>query len=223
MRRGWPSVGPPQGGGFHEKDTGIPGRRGARRRGPRPAARPEGAQDAVVLAGGDRGAGPLPHLRRPAGQDQRRHVKVEVLAAGQIVPAFEVLDAANKKVIDGFHSIPYYWVNKNRAAVLFAGASGRPLRHGPHRLPGLDVGGRRARAVDRALPEGAEAQPDAVLRAPDEPAGLRLVQAADQEPGRLQGHEVPPDRHQRRGVPAHGHGAPSTCRAARSCPPRSAA
>src|SRR4051812_9376116 len=49
------------------------------------------------------------------------NVKVEVMAAGQIVPAFEVLDATNKKVIDGFHSIPYYWVNKNRAAVLFAG------------------------------------------------------------------------------------------------------
>src|SRR3954470_18244801 len=45
-------------------------------------------------------------------------IKVEVMAAGQIVPAFEVLDAANKKVIDGFHSIPYYWVNKNRATVL---------------------------------------------------------------------------------------------------------
>jgi len=54
-------------------------------------------------------------------------VKVEVLAAGQIVPAFEVLDAANKKVIDGFHSIPYYWVNKNRAAVLFAGPPGGPF------------------------------------------------------------------------------------------------
>jgi TRAP-type mannitol/chloroaromatic compound transport system substrate-binding protein len=61
------------------------------------------------------------------GQDQRRQVKVEVMAAGQIVPAFEVLDAANKKVIDGFHSIPYYWVNKNRAAVLFAGPPGGPF------------------------------------------------------------------------------------------------
>src|SRR5262245_33509514 len=57
-------------------------------------------------------------------------VKVEVLAAGQIVPAFEVLDAANKKVIDGFHSIPYYWVNKNRAAVLFAGPPGGPFEIG---------------------------------------------------------------------------------------------
>ncbi|HKQ28412.1 MAG TPA: C4-dicarboxylate ABC transporter, partial [Burkholderiales bacterium] len=31
-------------------------------------------------------------------------LKVEVMAAGQIVPAFEVLDATSKKVIDGFHS-----------------------------------------------------------------------------------------------------------------------
>ena len=54
-------------------------------------------------------------------------VKVEVMAAGQVVPAFEVLDAAHKKVIDGFHSIPYYWVNKNRAAVLFAGPPGGPF------------------------------------------------------------------------------------------------
>jgi len=54
-------------------------------------------------------------------------LKVEVLAGGQIVPPFEVLDAASKKVIDGFHSIPYYWVNKNRASVLFAGPPGGPF------------------------------------------------------------------------------------------------
>ncbi len=41
-------------------------------------------------------------------------LKVEAMAAGQIVPPFEVLDATSKKVIDAFHS--YYWVNKNRAA-----------------------------------------------------------------------------------------------------------
>ena len=54
-------------------------------------------------------------------------IKVEAMAAGQIVPAFEVLDATGKKVIDGFHSISYYWVNKNRAAVLFAGPPGGPF------------------------------------------------------------------------------------------------
>src|SRR5205814_1393133 len=45
-------------------------------------------------------------------------IKIEALPAGQIVPAFEVLDAANKKVIDGWHSISYYWVGKSPAAAL---------------------------------------------------------------------------------------------------------
>jgi TRAP-type mannitol/chloroaromatic compound transport system substrate-binding protein len=54
-------------------------------------------------------------------------VKLEVLAAGQIVPAFEVLDAAHKKVIDGWHSISYYWVGKSPTAALFAGPPGGPF------------------------------------------------------------------------------------------------
>src|SRR5262245_42697326 len=32
-------------------------------------------------------------------------LKIETLAAGQVVPPFEVLDAASSKVIDGAHSI----------------------------------------------------------------------------------------------------------------------
>src|SRR5687768_11439306 len=31
-------------------------------------------------------------------------VKIEAMAAGQIVPPFEVLDATHKKVIDGWHA-----------------------------------------------------------------------------------------------------------------------
>jgi TRAP-type mannitol/chloroaromatic compound transport system substrate-binding protein len=54
-------------------------------------------------------------------------VKVEVMPAGQIVPAFEVLDAANRKVIDGWHSISYYWVGKSPTAALFAGPPGGPF------------------------------------------------------------------------------------------------
>ena len=54
-------------------------------------------------------------------------LKVDAMAGGQVVPPFEVLDATAKKVIDGFHSISYYWVNKNRAAVLFAGPPGGPF------------------------------------------------------------------------------------------------
>ncbi|MFM9939679.1 MAG: TRAP transporter substrate-binding protein [Hyphomicrobiaceae bacterium] len=52
---------------------------------------------------------------------------VEVAPAGQIVPAFEVLDATHKQVIDGAHSAAAYWVGKNRAAALFGPAPGGPL------------------------------------------------------------------------------------------------
>jgi len=47
-------------------------------------------------------------------------LKIEVNAAGQIVPPFEILDATHKKVIDGGHGISYYWVGKNKAATLFS-------------------------------------------------------------------------------------------------------
>jgi|CXWL01.1.fsa_nt_gi TRAP-type mannitol/chloroaromatic compound transport system substrate-binding protein len=47
-------------------------------------------------------------------------VKIEALAAGQVVPPFEILDATHKKVIDGGHGISYYWVGKNKAATLFS-------------------------------------------------------------------------------------------------------
>jgi TRAP-type mannitol/chloroaromatic compound transport system substrate-binding protein len=54
-------------------------------------------------------------------------IKIEAMPAGQIVPAFEVLDATNKKVIDGWHAIAYYWVGKNPAAALFAAPPGGPF------------------------------------------------------------------------------------------------
>jgi TRAP-type mannitol/chloroaromatic compound transport system substrate-binding protein len=47
-------------------------------------------------------------------------LKIDALAAGQVVPPFEVLDASHKKVIDGAHAIAYYWVGKNKAATLFS-------------------------------------------------------------------------------------------------------
>jgi len=35
-------------------------------------------------------------------------IKIDAMPAGQIVPPFEVLDATNKKVLDGWHAISYY-------------------------------------------------------------------------------------------------------------------
>jgi len=54
-------------------------------------------------------------------------VKIEALAAGQIVPPFEVLDATHKKVIDGAHAVSYYWVGKNKAATLFSATPAGPF------------------------------------------------------------------------------------------------
>src|SRR3981081_80595 len=54
-------------------------------------------------------------------------IKIEAMPAGQIVPAFEVLDATNRKVLDGWHAISYYWVGKNPAAALFAAPPGGPV------------------------------------------------------------------------------------------------
>ena len=51
-------------------------------------------------------------------------LKIETLPAGAIVPAFEVLDATNKRVIDGAHTWAAYWVGKHKAAVLFTGGPG---------------------------------------------------------------------------------------------------
>jgi len=54
-------------------------------------------------------------------------LKIEPMPGGQIVPPFEVLDATHKRVIDGAHTWPGYWVGRNKAAVLFTGGPGGPF------------------------------------------------------------------------------------------------
>jgi len=54
-------------------------------------------------------------------------LKIEAMAAGQIVPAFEILDATHKKVIDGGHGVSYYWVGKSKAATLFSSTPAGPF------------------------------------------------------------------------------------------------
>jgi TRAP-type mannitol/chloroaromatic compound transport system substrate-binding protein len=54
-------------------------------------------------------------------------LKIEALAAGQVVPPFEILDATHKKVIDGGHGVSYYWVGKNKAATLFSATPAGPF------------------------------------------------------------------------------------------------
>ena len=54
-------------------------------------------------------------------------LEIEVAPAGTLVPAFEVLDAVHKQVIDGGHTAAAYWVGKHRAAALFGPAPGGPF------------------------------------------------------------------------------------------------
>jgi TRAP-type mannitol/chloroaromatic compound transport system substrate-binding protein len=51
-------------------------------------------------------------------------LKIEVMPAGQVVPAFEVLDATHKKVLDGAHTWAGYWTGKRKASILFTGGPG---------------------------------------------------------------------------------------------------
>ncbi|NRP59088.1 TRAP transporter substrate-binding protein [Marinobacterium sp. xm-d-564] len=46
-------------------------------------------------------------------------LKVELLPAGAVVKAFQVLDAVNDGIIDAGHQVPVYWYGKNKAASLF--------------------------------------------------------------------------------------------------------
>ncbi len=46
-------------------------------------------------------------------------LKIELLPAGAVVKAFQVLDAVHDGVIDAAHSVPVYWYGKNKAASLF--------------------------------------------------------------------------------------------------------
>jgi TRAP-type mannitol/chloroaromatic compound transport system substrate-binding protein len=46
-------------------------------------------------------------------------LKIDVLPSGAVVPAFELLDAINRGVLDGGHGVPAYWFGKNRATSLF--------------------------------------------------------------------------------------------------------
>ena len=185
---------------------GIPVRRDERTGG-RSSRRPRTAraQNAVDLAGGLTLQDNFKFFAERVDKLTGGTLKIETMAAGQVVPAFEVLDATNKKVLDGGARHHLLLGGQEQGRDALRRDAGRAVRHGPHGLPRLDVRRRRHGDVLGFLPEHDQAQRGRLPEHAVQPAGLRLVQAADQEPGRLQGHEMPPDRHRRRDLQAHGH------------------
>ena len=68
------------------------------------------------------------HFTKVLKEMSNGRIEIETLPAGAIVPAFEVMDATSRKVIDGAHTAMGYWVGRSKAAI--------PLSHGP--LFGMD-------------------------------------------------------------------------------------
>ena len=104
------------------------------------------------------------------------------MPAGQVVPAFEVLDATHKKVIDGAHTWRRLLDRQEQDVDPVHRRPRRHVRHGHIDYMGWMYDGGGLELLQRVLPEGAQAQrrrvPDPALG----PAGVRLVQEADQEP-----------------------------------------
>lgn len=54
-------------------------------------------------------------------------LKIELLPAGAVVPAMELLDAVHKGIVDAGNSWPGYWYGKHPAATLFGSIPGGPF------------------------------------------------------------------------------------------------
>ncbi len=46
-------------------------------------------------------------------------LKIDLLVAGAVVPAFELIEAVSRGTLDGGHGVPAYWFGRNRAVSLF--------------------------------------------------------------------------------------------------------
>ena len=127
-------------------------------------------------------------------------LKIEVLPAGAVVPAFGLLDAVSKGVLDGGHGVLVYHYGKQTALALWG--SGPGFAHGRQHAAGLAPLWRRQGAARQALRVDQRQRGVVPLRADAEPA-VRLVQEADHEGRGYQGPQVPHRRHLDRRV----HGA----------------
>jgi TRAP-type mannitol/chloroaromatic compound transport system substrate-binding protein len=75
-------------------------------------------------------------------------IEITVSAAGEIVPALEVLDAVGTGVAEMGHTAAFYWQGKEPAAAFFTTV---PFGQQPERACRLDRGRRRSGAVGRDL------------------------------------------------------------------------
>ena len=102
-------------------------------------------------------------------------IKIEVLPAGAVVPAFGLLDAVSKGTLDGGHGVLVYHYGKQTALALWG--SGPGLRHGRQHAAVLAQVRRRQAAPEQALRVHQRQRRIVSLR-PDAHPAPRLVQEA---------------------------------------------
>ena len=119
-------------------------------------------------------------------------LKIEVLPAGAVVPAFQLLDAVSKGVLDGGHGVLVYHYGKQTALALWG--SGPGFAMDANMLLAWHKYGGGKELLDRAiLPRSAPSRLVPV-RTDADPAA-RLVQEAGHQGRRHEGPEVPHRRH----------------------------
>jgi len=175
----------------------------------------EELQVPVDLAREPDAAGQLQDVRRACRQTHRRAGEDRgASAAGSIVPPFEILDATAQEGDRRRPRASPITGSARTSGDAVLGDAGRPVGMDHFDFLGwMNEGGGMDLYWEFSATSEAERRRLADRRR--ESAGARLVQAADQERRRLQGAEVPANRHRGRDLPAHGKCRPSICRAAR--------
>ena len=105
-------------------------------------------------------------------------LKIEVLPAGAVVPAFQLLDAVSKGVLDGGHGVLVYHYGKQTALALWG--SGPGLWDGRQHAAVLAQVRRRQGVAQRDLRLDRRQRRVVPVRADADPAA-RLVQEADHQ------------------------------------------
>ena len=115
-------------------------------------------------------------------------LRIEVLPAGAVVPAFGLLDAVSKGTLDGGHGVLVYHYGKQNALALWG--SGPAFGMDANMLLAWHKYGGGKELLEQALRLDRRERGVLPLRA-DADAAARLVQEADHQGGRLQGPQVP--------------------------------
>ena len=136
-------------------------------------------------------------------------LKIEVLPAGAVVPAFGLLDAVSKGTLDGGHGVLAYHYGKQNALALWGSGPAFGM-DGNMMLSWHKYGGGKELLQQALRLHRRERRFVPLWAAPD--AAARLVQEADHQGRRLQGHEVPHRGHFDRPVHRHGRGGERAAR-----------